>query len=150
MMQTYTGEVTVPPEYPEIEWSTFWNTYGTFTDTNNLSVVSFLHYKDFHVVIPGDLEWAGWKELLKRDAFRAELRRTSVFIAPHHGCENGYCREVFDFCSPAVVVFSDSSISYVTQEMTNTYASHATGVEFNGQRRFVLTTRNDGSLAWTY
>jgi len=112
--------------------------------------LSFIHCKGFHAVIPGDLETTGWKKLLELEAFRMELRRTTVFIASHHGRENGYCREVFDFCTPDVVVFSDSRIAHATQEETNKYASHVRGITFNSQERFVLTTRNDGSLTWTY
>ena len=33
--------------------------------------------------------------------------------------------------------------------MMNTYAAHATGIQFNGEMRKVLTTRTDGSIIWT-
>ncbi len=70
-------------------------------------------------------------------------------MASHHGRENGYCREVFDHTGQvAVVAFSDSPVQHATQEMATTYAQHARGIQFNGQTRYVLTTRNDGTIEW--
>ena len=102
-------------------------------------------------LIPGDLEKAGWAKLLERADFRAALAPVDVFIASHHGRESGYCKEVFDYATGVeVFVFSDSSISYATQEMATVYGNHASGVMFNDQLRKVLTTRNDGPLTWAW
>ncbi len=49
---------------------------------------------------------------------------------------------------PSGVIFSDSAIQYATQEMAGTYGHHASGILYNGQRRTVLSTRNDGTLTW--
>ena len=103
-----------------------------------------------HIVIPGDLEEPGWKKLLLLKDFRDELNRVNTFVASHHGRESGYCKEVFDYCRPNVIIFSDSSIVHSTQEMTNIYSRHANGIMFNGESRKVLTTRNDGSLTWSF
>ena len=111
-------------------------------------MVTFIHGPRFDVVIPGDLEVAGWRKLLENEAFKSHLGRTGIFIASHHGRESGYCPEVFDYCKPEVVVFSDSSIKYATQEMANTYDRHATGTTFNGTPRNVLSTRNDSTFGW--
>lgn len=149
MMGEYTGGVSNPPDLPGLSWIVYWNNYGeSFTDTNNISLVTFLNVGGMTVLIPGDLERPGWLRLLERASFQTDLRRVSIFIASHHGRENGYCREVFDYCSPHIVVFSDSRIQYATQEMTNTYAQHASGMSFDGQRRYVVTTRNDGTISF--
>ena len=100
-------------------------------------------------MIPGDVEEPAWQKLLQNKEFRTRLSRTNVFVASHHGRTNGYCKEVFDLCSPDVVVFSDGPQKYATQEEADTYARHASGVTFNGRRRYVLTTRNDGTISWT-
>jgi len=75
-----------------------------------------------------------------------------VFVASHHGRENGYCPEVFDHCSPSLIVFSDGPVKYSTQKMADTYAQHASGAYFMnaGSRewRKVLTTRKDGNIWW--
>ncbi len=123
------------------------NPYGAFTDTNNLSLVSFVSFGSFKIVFPGDLEIAGWKELLKIPAFRNELASVNVLVASHHGRENGCCEEVFNFCSPQAVIISDSYKQHGTQETTNWYANKASGCKTIGQvERKVLTTRNDGHI----
>ena len=137
----------VPP-FPDSLFSVYHCNYGDFTDTNNLSLVIFLQLRRICVVIPGDIETAAWEKLLINPMFRAELQRVNIFIASHHGRENGYCKEVFDHCNPELVVFSDSEKQYSTQEMTDTYARHAAGMQVNGKTRKVVTTRSDGSIWW--
>lgn len=149
MCEGYTSAVTDPPAFPGVSYSVHHNEYPTFTDTNNLSSVIFLDCNGTKFLMPGDLEGSGWQELLQKPSFRAALDGVHVFVASHHGRENGYCREVFDYCSPNVIIFSDSPIQYASQEMATTYAQHANGVTFNGQLRRVLSTRNDGTLSWT-
>jgi beta-lactamase superfamily II metal-dependent hydrolase len=146
--ETYTAPAPLRPHREKLEFRNFYNPYGTFSDTNNLSYVTFLHGPRFDAVLPGDLEIAGWRRLLQDEDFRAHLRRTRIFIASHHGRESGYCPEVFSICQPEVVVFSDSAIKFATQEMASTYANHATGTTFCGTRRQVLSTRNDGTFWW--
>lgn len=149
MIQTYTGGPPQdPPIFPNVEFSTYWNTFDEFEDTNNCSLVTFLNCNGLKYVIPGDIEKAGWMKLLERRSFQNELRDVKVFVASHHGRESGYCEEVFDLCSPSVVVVSDDRIEYATQEMTAKYAKHCSGIQFNGRTRYVLSTRNDGSFWW--
>ena len=137
------------PPFPDVTWRMFYNRYPEhFQDTNNLSLVVFLKCKGLSVLIPGDLETAGWQRLLQDAAFQQQLGSVGVFIAPHHGRENGYCAEVFQYCHPNVVIFSDGPMKFATQETAGIYGRRASGVQFNGQTRKVLTTRNDGALTW--
>lgn len=151
MITTYTdGPLNPSPDFSGARYRTFHNTYGNeFTDTNNISLVTFFECGGTKFVIPGDLERAGWLGLLRNQEFINELAGVKVFIASHHGRESGYCEEVFDVCTPDVFVFSDSEVKHATQEVTQLYAQHANGIQFNGETRYVLTTRNDGSLTWT-
>lgn len=144
----YVHAAPAPLPTPGITWEEFWNPYPTFRDTNNLSLVVFLRVANLTAVFPGDLEVAGWRVLLQRADFRAALGTVSIFVASHHGRENGYCAEVFDFCHPLVVVFSDDVIAYESQRMASTYAPYAIGVTFNGDPRKVMTTRQDGTFWW--
>jgi len=140
----------VPTDYAGVELLTFYNNYPTFTDTNNLSAVSFLKYGGTSIVLPGDMETAGWKQLLTNEALRRELAGADVFVASHHGRTTGYCEEVFNYCAPAVVLISDKEIVHDTQE--NVYTKHARGITWNGdqqQKRYVLTTRSDGHMVLT-
>lgn len=123
----------------------FYNSYLRFQDMNNLSLVAFLKYDDFCIVFPGDIERAGWLVMLERADFRQYLSEVKVFVASHHGRENGYCEEVFQYCKPDIVVISDKSIQHDTQE--HCYDSHSKGMDFSQSgRRYVLTTRCDGHI----
>lgn len=150
MHESYSADVTEPPSFPNVNFEIFHCTYPTdFQDTNNLSLVTFLETPASNFVIPGDIEKLAWQKLLQNPNFQARLRKVTVFIASHHGRTSGYCREVFDYCSPAVIIFSDGPKQYATQEEASTYAAHATGVNFNGRTRRVITTRSDGSISWS-
>lgn len=136
-----------PNDLAGVEIIHYRNPYGAFTDTNNLSLVTFVKYGAFSILFPGDLEIAGWKEMLKDINFRTELSKITVLIASHHGRENGCCGEVFNFCSPQAVIISDSYKQHGTQETSNWYASKVSGCKTIGQtERKILTTRNDGHI----
>lgn len=119
-----------------------------FDDENSLSVVTFVQYAAVRMVFPGDLTRAAWQAFLSDTSFLSYLGATNIFVASHHGRESGYCSEVFRYCQPEVILISDKSIQYDTQEVA--YSRHATGITWNGsERRAVLTTRRDGSLTIT-
>lgn len=128
--------------------TTFWNPYPTFTDTNNLSLVVFIKYSNFKILFPGDLEKAGWRALLQRPDFCAELRGTDILVASHHGRESGYCADIFDYFTPSAVVISDKPIEHETQQTVPDYRrvvrSQGARVSTTMKDRHVLTTRRDG------
>lgn len=143
----YTQDLPVPQDFGALQIDHFWNTYPVFTDENNLSLVTILHYHNLGVIMPGDIEKAGWRQLLQRAEFRSALAGVNIFVASHHGRENGYYPEVFDWCSPEVVIFSDGSVVHETQKTAALYRQHARGITFfDRQTRFVLTTRKNGSI----
>ena len=125
--------------------SQYWNPYPWVDNTNDLSLVTFVHGPGYSVLFAGDLEGPGWRWLLWNPAFRSELARVKVYVASHHGRTTGYCAEVFEHCRPAVVIISDGEIQYETQ--AHCYAQHASGIPWGeGQVRRVLTTRRDGDI----
>ena len=68
----------------------FWNTYPGFDDENNLSLVLFLEVHGVVFMFPGDMEKAGFQNLLRlRQDFRDWLPRVHVLEASHHGRRNG-------------------------------------------------------------
>lgn len=145
MHTNWTGPVSVLPDYGGVAVRTFYNKYPTFKDMNNLSLVTFLQYEKCGIVIPGDLETEGWRELLKDDAFCQCLRDTNIFIASHHGRNAGYCEELFNYCKPEIIILSDKNIVHDSQE--HDYAKHSSGVQWpDGSTRYVLTTRTDGHI----
>ena len=146
---TYMGEYTSNAKSIEygIDKQYFCHGADRFTDFNNLSVVSFCRLGGFGIVLPGDLEAAGWRAHLDNRNFQACLASVKVFIASHHGRENGFCEEVFDYCSPDVVIVSDKSIEYGTQEgVIQRYGNKVGDIAYDGRSRSVLTTRNDGAI----
>jgi hypothetical protein len=73
-----------------------------------------------------------------------------IFIASHHGRESGYCENVFNYCTPKLIIISDKSITETS--ITDTYRTYSQGlnvVSGNGSisKRYVLTTRNDGAIS---
>ena len=148
MHESYIKPVSVP--CASIETEVFHNRYPQFTDANNLSLLVFMKMENTTFLLTGDLERPGWLSLLKKQRVQTLLGHVDYFIASHHGRENGYCKEVFKYCNPKAIIFSDASISYDTQKMSSTYGQHASGISFSGQRRKVLTTRNDGSIFWEW
>ena len=146
MMRDYTAS---PPtiDWGSLSYKAFWNYHpNDFNDTNNLSLVLFLHYHDLHMIFPGDLERAGWLKLLENPKFRQELMEVNVFVASHHGRESGCCEEVFQIAVPDIVIFSDSGIQHDTQETASWYRERCRGIRHNGKTRQVLTTRKDGAI----
>lgn len=143
MMNDYTGDYSrpVPKSY---EVSIDYNNYPEFEDTNNLSAVFFFNYRDIRILYAGDMETKGWENLLKKQSFIEKIKKSNIFIASHHGRDNGYCPELFDHFKPEVILISDKEIVHGTQNQL--YTKHASGVIVDGTKRFVLTTRNDGRI----
>ena len=133
--------------------SAFYNPYPTFINTNDLSLVVFIKYAGFKILFPGDLEEAGWYALLQREDFCAELGGTEILVASHHGRENGYCSEIFNYFTPSAVVISDKPIKHATQETVRDYRrvvrDQGVHVRTTMKNRHVLTTRRDGSIQFT-
>lgn len=139
-----------------VQWHAFWNVYGTdFEDTNNLSLAVFVSWGGFTALFGGDLETAGWRRLLRFPVFRQRLMEVKLFVASHHGRENGQCGELFAWCKPEVIVFSDGAKQYGTQETVDWYRQRASGKfdcsSYRGglalpPMRKVMTTRSDGTI----
>jgi hypothetical protein len=76
-----------------------------------------------------------------------QLQGVTVFIAAHHGRENGFCEEALSLC-PCIqaIVISDKKMGYQSQETVDRYRTYARGFNYNGENRHVLTTRRDGNM----
>ena len=124
-----------------------------FNNTNDQSSVFFLSYGPFKMLFPGDLEKAGWRAHLANPSFKRELMSTTILVASHHGRENGFCEDVFDFLHPQAVVISDKSVVHGSQEMVPDYrqivGGHGIQLTNEMTRRHVLTTRRDGDIVFS-
>ena len=140
-----------PPEH-DITVDKYWVRHSpgsSIQDLNNLSLVTFISYQGLRIIFPGDIEEPAWRILLGSHEFKQRLQTVNVFVAPHHGRKNGYFGEVFRYCSPDLVVFSDKAVQHDTQETASLYGQHTRGVNFGNQRtKRVLTTRNNGTITF--
>ena len=149
MTDGYTAPVTRPALYDGVIRQYFWNNYPyDFTDENNLSLVMVLRWPRFSICYTGDMEREGWLRLLQRADFRAAMQNITVLVASHHGRRSGYCEELFTWTglNPEVIIVADSGKQYETQETGPLYRRHARGIDYNGERRRVFSTRHDGSI----
>lgn len=131
-------------DFGGVRFDCLWHNYPLFADTNNLSMMLFVSYGDHRILLPGDMERPGWLAMMGRPEFWNLLRGTNVLVAPHHGRESGYCRELFDYWRPELVLVSDGPKEFETQEVD--YGRHAQGIVMNGSWRGALTTRKDGNI----
>jgi beta-lactamase superfamily II metal-dependent hydrolase len=133
----------------QIRWYYGFFTPGAVNKTNDLSLTVVAQFGDFKIVFTGDLEVTGWRRLLTLPAFRADLAGTTVFVASHHGRESGCCTELFGLIRPQLVIISDDEHQYDSQDTNAWYRSRCTGAVFANnalERRYVATTRKDGSM----
>jgi len=149
--ETLWGGGLVNIDLGHVSARSYCNTYGTapgqFTDANNLSVATFVTYSNFTIFFPGDLEGAGWRQIMQQPGFMQDLARTTVLVASHHGRDNGCCEELFENWSPRAVIISDAGMQHATQETVNWYANRTSGCQTNtGVNRKVFTTRSDGKI----
>jgi beta-lactamase superfamily II metal-dependent hydrolase len=130
----------------------FYGNYPQFDDENNLSMVLFLKCHGIGVMFTGDLEKQGFLELLKLDTFKQALRDTNVYVASHHGRDNGCCEEIVPYLANVFyVVISDKGYQYDTQKTIPFYSRIAKGGPFGQEAvREVLTTRCDGRIAFGF
>jgi beta-lactamase superfamily II metal-dependent hydrolase len=94
-----------------------------------------------------DVEQDGWKALLMREDFRSAVNGTDFYVVPHHGHTSGFSTELYDAMGgkPILNLISVTSRDeHVDQRyMSSDYAS---GTEVNGEKRYALTTRSDGTI----
>ncbi|XAT59571.1 hypothetical protein GN278_01245 [Rhodobacteraceae bacterium Araon29] len=137
-------------DFGDTVFRTYYNSYGPyggFLDSNNLSMVVFVSCGGHKIVFPGDMEKAGWQALLSNPAFRRDLSDVTLFVASHHGRENGLSHPALSLCqSIQAVIISDQHLGYQSQETVAEYRKYARGIEYDGKLRRVLTTRSDASM----
>ena len=118
-----------------------------------------MDFNGFKILFGGDLPREGWIELLKKEDFKTAIKGTMIFKTPHHGRENGFCKELFDVISPMLCIVSDKQLDD-SNENTEAIAKYRETVKANGGgvefvrvsdgvsvgTRYVLTTRNDNSI----
>lgn len=133
-------------EVDELKLTFFWNKYPEIQSHHDLSLVTFLHYRDISMILPSDLDTKGWLNLLEDANFRQNLESVNIFVASNHGQENGYCEEVFNSCHPEVIIVSNKENQPLSSEMMHQYSSHAKGSISGVSEKKVLTTYDEGMI----
>ena len=129
------GPPPVIDDFGDTTFTFYYNRYGAlpgfFDDENNLSMVTFITCGHHKIIFPGDMEKAGWLQLLRDPNFVRELHSVNLFVASHHGRENGYCEEVLNLCSQIrAVIISDKKKGHQTQETVDRYRAYASGFQY--------------------
>lgn len=135
-----------PMNHPlSVSFSRYYNGPASFSDQNNLSLVAILQISGMRTVFPGDLETAGWTQLLNNADFRRDLNGVNFFVASHHGRRSGFTPEIFagGLPKPHLCLVSDKA---VYEEDPPDYGPYASGLRFGDRLRHVLTTRRDGNI----
>ena len=119
------------------------------TNLNNHSVVTVIEYEDCKILLPGDNESPSWDELLGQSDFKAKLSDVDVLVAPHHGRDSGFHKELFDYFHPRLTIISDGRS--VDTSATERYDQVTTGWTVHSrsgpdQKRKCVTTRKDGTI----
>jgi hypothetical protein len=143
--------LTLSPDFGTLSVWGYYLPYlpGLMTSTNDLSLLLFVKYGAFKIVFSGDLEGIGWNQMLNDPRIRRDVAGTNVLIASHHGREGGCSSDLFRLIRPEVVVISDDELQYESQRTDDWYRQRCTGVPLIAnptKRRYVYTTRRDGSL----
>jgi len=154
--------------YNDINVTHFKNNFKTkedgTADTNYHSVITFIEFGKFVICFPGDIDNEGIQTLFESSLsnnFLDLIRRTKVFVAPHHGRVNEeerrddtYLSIILSEMKPDIIIASDKAID---EQNKNTVATDyydgyvedgiifGKGTEFKKNRK-VLTTRNDNTI----
>ena len=114
---------------------------------NNSSIPMVVTYKGYKIVFSGDLEEEGWLKLLENASFCRLIEGAHFFIASHHGHSTGYCPEIFEVIGqPFLNIISMRSGD---DNVHAAYSQNSRGIMYQGQTRYMLSTRNDGSKSWS-
>ena len=139
----------LPPDFGPVSIRWYWIPYSAGMTTNNLSLVIVVQYGAFKIAFTGDLEADGWRRMMANPGFLLDMMTVNVFVASHHGRESGCCSELFAFMRPELVIISDDEHQYDSQDTTDWYRRNCRGIPYVNnpfERRYVVTTRNDGSM----
>ena len=121
----------------------------TKDDLNTFSNIIIVKYEGYKFILTGDNPKSILQKIMdtNKDNIRQKIAYSTVLLAPHHGRTGEFCEDFFRCINPFLTVVSDKSIVHTTQEETSSVYK-GRGAELNGKNRYVLTTRNDGTITF--
>ncbi len=127
---------------PKDEWT-------SKQDINTFSSIVVVKAFESKFVLTGDNPASILRKMIDEDycSIKSSIADATVLLAPHHGRTGEFCQEFFDCVNPYLTVVSDKPIEHGTQSDTaKLYKGR--GANLFGQERYVLTTRNDGTISF--
>lgn len=133
-------------------------------DINYHSVITFVEYGNFVICFPGDINNEGIMALLRSDEselFLNYIRKTNIFVSPHHGrvsederTQDTFLSYLLSEMKLDLIIVSDKAIEGQNENTaaTDYYAGYVeNGLVFGKNTEFekirkVLTTRNDNNI----
>jgi beta-lactamase superfamily II metal-dependent hydrolase len=120
---------------------------STVNNSSLVVVVSFIgtQYRSKYL-FAGDMEEAGWSELLKRPSFRTAVGETNFYFAAHHGHTSGFSTELFAAIGKPLLNLV--SVTSCDESHDDRYSSDdfSLGYPVEGETRKMLSTRCDGAI----
>lgn len=132
-----------------VDFAPFFPTRCSRSNLNNHSLVHLVSYQGVKVLVPGDNEAPSWDELLRDREFVEAIRGTDVLLAPHHGRDSGFCKELFAYIKPRLTIISDGR--FCDTSATDRYCAVTRGCKVHSRSRGIedrkcVTTRRDGYI----
>lgn len=120
--------------------------FGENKYINNSSIAGIFKWRDFKIAILGDLETDALEYYCKNAQFIYEAQNTNILIAPHHGHNSGFPKLWLQkIGKPNITIASiKESDPHICKEYES--STFNKGVKLNGEQRYCLTTRYDGTI----
>ena len=136
------GGVDIHIISPKQDWT-------TKDDLNTFSSIIVLKYSGYKFVLTGDNPSGIVQKMLDENyrQINQHIADATVLLAPHHGRAKEFCSDFFKCVNPLLTVVSDKNIVHETQ-METSHIYRGRGCKINGQNRYVLTTRCDGTITF--
>lgn len=127
---------------PKGEWT-------TKDDLNTFSSIIVVSYFGYKFVLTGDNPSSILQKMMDNNYcdIKNTINDATVLLAPHHGRSNEFCKDFFNCVNPYLTVVSDKSVMHGTQTETSSLY-RGRGANLYGKQRYVLTTRNDGTITF--
>lgn len=122
---------------------------NNYEKLNNLSRVTLVNCHGFTMVSMGDLLQGGIDEIKEDSEAMGAIADVEVLVAPHHGRDSSFDRELVSHLNPDLVVFSDKTAKHT---VSGKYGSEANGTSVYNEEtetwdeRQVVSTNADGRI----
>lgn len=113
---------------------------------NNSGIVVVVSLGSFKIVLPGDLEAAGWERLLQRADFRDAIARPTVFVTSHHGHDSGYTPLILEAMGRPAFNFNVGHRRDARMSRVYDQPEHASGITHDGETRYAFSNWRQGAM----